>query len=86
MWYVSISSHAQLHYSHGHRTVENLKRYIPSLEGEKLAQEVIRFESRILEIAEDNLRRAKETGNPEGTIVSMPGARDLLAQVRMRNN
>ena len=22
-----------LHYSHGHRTVENLKRYIPSLEG-----------------------------------------------------
>lgn len=72
----------QLHYAHGHRTVENLKRYIPSLEGDELMKEVVRFETRILDIAEANLQRAKETGSTEGTIVPMPGAKELLAQVR----
>lgn len=71
----------QLHYAHGHRTVENLKHYIPSLEGDELMNEVVRFESRILDIAEANLQRAKETGTAEGTIIPMPGAKQLLAEV-----
>lgn len=62
--------------------MENLKRYIPSLEGEELMKEVVRFESRILDIAEANLQRAKETGSTEGTIIPMPGAKELLAEVR----
>lgn len=70
-----------LHYSHGHRTVENLKRYIPSLEGDALMKEVVRFESRILEIAQKNMERAKKTGSNDGTIIAMPGARQLLEQI-----
>lgn len=70
-----------LHYSHGHRTVENLKRYIPSLEGDALMKEVVRFESRILEIAQKNMEHAKKTGSSDGTIIAMPGARQLLEQI-----
>lgn len=73
----------QLHYSHGHRTVENLKRYVPSLEGDELMREVVRFESRILEIAEENRRRGEVSGSTEGTILKMPGAPQLLAQINM---
>ena len=71
-----------LHYSHGHRTVENLKRYIPSLDGDALMKEVVRFESRILEIAQENMDRAIKTGNADGTIIAMPGARPLLEQIQ----
>ena len=71
-----------LHYSHGHRTVENLKRYIPSLEGDALMKEVVRFESRILEIAQENMDRAIKTGNADCTIIAMPGARPLLEQIQ----
>ncbi|WFD34252.1 hypothetical protein MCUN1_001089 [Malassezia cuniculi] len=70
-----------LRYSHGHRTVENLTRYIPTLRGEELDKEVVRFESRILVIAEENRRRAQETGVDDGTIIAMPCARELLAQI-----
>lgn len=71
-----------LHYSHGHRTVENLKRYIPTLEDDALMKEVVRFESRILDIARENLERSKSTGQTDGTIIAMPGARELLAQIQ----
>jgi hypothetical protein len=72
----------KLHYSHGHRTVENLKRYIPTLEDDALMKEVVRFESRILDIARENLERSKSTGQTDGTIIAMPGARELLAQIQ----
>ncbi|PWY99447.1 HAD-like protein [Testicularia cyperi] len=61
---------------HGYRTVENLRRFIPSLSDEDLPKEVERFESNILVIAEENA--AKGAG---GSIVAMPGAKDLLAQI-----
>ena len=63
--------------------MENLSRYIPTLKGAELDAEVVRFESRILVIAEENRRKAKETGVDDGTIVSMPGARELLSQLNM---
>lgn len=58
-----------------------MSRYIPTLKGAELDAEVIRFESRILVIAEENRRKAQETGVDDGTIVSMPGARELLSQL-----
>lgn len=72
----------QLHNAHGHRTVENIARYIPSLSPEELNKEVIRFESSILDIAEEKLKHKQETGDVEGTIVAMPGAQQLLSEVR----
>lgn len=41
-----------------------------------------RFEGRILEIAEHNRQKALSTGKEEGTIIAMPGAKQLLNQVR----
>lgn len=70
-----------LQHSHGHRTVENLSRYIPTLRGKELDDEVVRFESRILVIAEENRRKAQQTGVDDGTIIAMPGARELLTQI-----
>lgn len=49
-------------------------------------KEVVRFESRILEIAQANLERAKQTGIAEGTIIAMPGARQLLEQIQQGRN
>lgn len=87
MWYVWqpcswLTLTSQLHNAHGHRTVENLSRYIPTLKGEELDTEVKRFEGRILEIAEHNRQKALSTGKEEGTIIAMPGAKQLLNQVR----
>ncbi|KAK0561186.1 DL-glycerol-3-phosphatase [Tilletia horrida] len=61
---------------HGWRTIENLKRFIPSIPDEDLPREVEKFESRIGDIATE----AVKTGKP-GAIVSLPGAKELLAQI-----
>lgn len=61
---------------HGYRTVENLKRFIPSIPDEQIPAEVERFESNILTVAQEN---AKKGGG--GSIVAMPGAKELLAQI-----
>lgn len=58
---------------HGYRTVENLKRFIPSIPDSEIPAEVERFESNILVVAQENA--AKGQG---GSIVAMPGAKDLL--------
>ncbi|KAI3617186.1 hypothetical protein CBS9595_003095 [Malassezia furfur] len=74
-----------LHNAHGHRTVENLARYIPGLQGSKLEEEVKRFESRILEIAEAKINQsetlAQEKAISEGRIVALPGAKQLIDQI-----
>jgi HAD superfamily hydrolase (TIGR01509 family) len=61
---------------HGYRTVENLKRFIPSIPEAELPREVERFESNILVVAEEKRARGEE-----GSIVAMPGAAALLAQI-----
>lgn len=61
---------------HGYRTVENLKRFIPSIPDTELDAEVARFESNILVVARENAARGEG-----GSIVAMPGARELLAQI-----
>ncbi|KAK0523205.1 DL-glycerol-3-phosphatase [Tilletia horrida] len=61
---------------HGWRTIENLRRFIPSLTDDELPREVVKFESRIGDIAAE----AVATGKP-GAIVSLPGAKELLAQI-----
>lgn len=61
---------------HGYRTVENLKRFIPSIPDAEIPAEVERFESNILVVAKENA--AKGAG---GSIVAMPGAKELLAQI-----
>ncbi|UZJ56202.1 hypothetical protein CBS101457_005522 [Exobasidium rhododendri] len=66
-----------LHSCHGWRTIENLKRFIPSLSDEELPAQVRAFEGRISEIAEE----AKKKGLMEGQIVAMPGAKKLLGQI-----
>ncbi|CDS01654.1 related to HOR2-DL-glycerol phosphatase [Sporisorium scitamineum] len=61
---------------HGYRTVENLKRFIPSIPDDQIDAEVARFESNILVVAKENA--AKGVG---GSIVAMPGAKELLSQI-----
>jgi len=61
---------------HGWRTIENLRRFVPSLTEDELPIEVVRFESRIGDIATE----AVATGKP-GAIVSLPGAKELLSQI-----
>lgn len=61
---------------HGYRTVENLKRFIPSIPDEQIPAEVERFESNILVVAQENA--AKGQG---GSIVAMPGAQSLLSSI-----
>lgn len=61
---------------HGYRTVENLKRFIPSITDEELPQKVKDFEGRISEIAAE----AAKTGGPGG-IIALPGTKRLLEQV-----
>ncbi|CAD6889693.1 unnamed protein product [Tilletia controversa] len=61
---------------HGWRTIENLRRFVPSLTEDELPAEVIKFESRIGDIAAE----AVKSGKP-GAIVSLPGAKELLAQI-----
>ncbi|CAO1629021.1 unnamed protein product [Parajaminaea phylloscopi] len=63
---------------HGCRTVENLRRFIPSLTEEELPEEVKRFEGRISEIALDAV--AKGPG-AEGRIVALPGTVNLLREI-----
>lgn len=61
---------------HGYRTVENLKRFIPSIPDEELPAEVARFEGNILVVAKQNAASGRG-----GSIVAMPGAQQLLAQI-----
>ncbi|KAN0065821.1 DL-glycerol-3-phosphatase [Thecaphora frezii] len=61
---------------HGYRTVENLRRFIPSISDKELPKEVERFESNILVVAREN--QAKGIA---GSIMAMPGAKELLAQI-----
>ncbi|SNX83778.1 related to HOR2 - DL-glycerol phosphatase [Melanopsichium pennsylvanicum] len=63
---------------HGYRTVENLKRFIPSIPDEQIAAEVERFESNILVVAKQNAQRGIG-----GSIVAMPGAKELLSQINI---
>ncbi|KAI3482261.1 hypothetical protein L1887_55094 [Cichorium endivia] len=60
---------------HGYRTVENLQRFIPSISQDEIPAEVERFESNILVVAREN------ASNGQGSIVAMPGAKKLLAQI-----
>jgi len=69
----------QLQSCHGWRTVENLRRFIPSISHEELPNQVRAFEGRISQIAEEALKQGKS----EGQIVAMPGAKQLLQQVRL---
>lgn len=70
--------------SHGKRTVENLEERLPQLSHEQAQSEAERFEQRIIELSDEN--RAKATTeptaeDPQGTIVGLPGVKDLLAQL-----
>ena len=40
----------QLHNAHGHRTIENLARYIPGLKGSKLEAEVKQSQKKLLRL------------------------------------
>ncbi|GAC97497.1 hypothetical protein PHSY_005083 [Pseudozyma hubeiensis SY62] len=61
---------------HGYRTVENLRRFIPSISDADLPKEVERFESNILVVARENAKTGKG-----GSIVATPGAKELLNQI-----
>ncbi|SOV08956.1 related to HOR2 - DL-glycerol phosphatase [Ustilago sp. UG-2017a] len=61
---------------HGYRTVENLKRFIPSIPDSEIPAEVERFESNILVVAQENATKGQG-----GSIVAMPGAKDLLHSI-----
>ncbi|CAO1614879.1 unnamed protein product [Jaminaea pallidilutea] len=63
---------------HGYRTVENLRRFIPSLTEEQLPEEVKRFEGRISEIAE---AATKSGPGGRGAIIALPGTEQLLRQL-----
>lgn len=70
--------------SHGKRTVDNLEERLPQLTHEQALAEAERFEARIIELSNEN--RAKATSeitpaNPQGTIVALPGVKDLLTQL-----
>lgn len=67
----------QLQSCHGWRTIENLRRFVPSLSEEDLPGEVTAFESRIWQIADE----AKKAGRSDGQILAMPGAAQLLSEV-----
>lgn len=61
---------------HGYRTVENLRRFVPSITDAELPKEVERFESNILVVARENQAKGKV-----GSIIAMPGAKELLGQI-----
>lgn len=61
---------------HGCRTIENLRNLV-GLKEEELEEGTKEFEGRIADLAAE----AKRSNGP-GQIISLPGARDLLAQVR----
>ncbi|KDN45880.1 HAD-like protein [Tilletiaria anomala UBC 951] len=61
--------------AHGCRTVENLRNLV-GLSEDQLADGTKAFEGRIAELAAE----AKQTNGP-GQIISLPGARELLAQI-----
>lgn len=73
-----------LHNSHGKRTVDNLEERLPHLSHEEAVKEAERFEARIIDISNEN--RAEATSEPtaekpQGTIVGLPGVKNLLAQI-----
>lgn len=70
--------------SHGKRTSDNLEERIPGMSHEKALAEAERFEARIIEISEENRAKAQgeiNASNPQGTLVALPGVKDLLAQI-----
>ncbi|MCO5597066.1 hypothetical protein L7F22_051140 [Adiantum nelumboides] len=62
---------------HGHRAVENMKRFIPHLSQAEAEAEAARFENRIIEIA----AAAKRQRNVEGQITPIPGAQQLIEDI-----
>ncbi|KAI3617187.1 hypothetical protein CBS9595_003096 [Malassezia furfur] len=75
--------------SHGKRTVENLKERLPELSDEKANAEAVRFEERIIEISDENRAKANEeptSEDPKGTIVGLPGVKELLTQINAGAN
>ena len=70
--------------SHGKRTVENLQERLPQLSPEQALSEAYRFEDRIIEISDENRSKAKSeptAANPQGSIVGLPGVKELLKQI-----
>lgn len=70
--------------SHGKRTVENLQERLPQLSPEQALSEAYRFEDRIIEISDENRSKAKSeptADNPQGSIVGLPGVKNLLKQI-----
>lgn len=70
--------------SHGKRTVENLQERLPQLTPEQALSEAYRFEDRIIEISDENRAKAKTeptAENPQGSIVGLPGVKNLLGQI-----
>ncbi|KAL4399575.1 DL-glycerol-3-phosphatase [Malassezia pachydermatis] len=73
-----------LHNSHGKRTVENLQERLPHLSPEEAQSEAVRFEDRITVISDENRKKATSeptAANPQGTIVGLPGVKELLSQI-----
>lgn len=73
-----------MHHGHGKRTLENLKEHVPHLTEEQAKEEAVRFEDRVIEISEENRQKLTEeptTENPMGTIVGLPGVKELLGQI-----
>lgn len=66
-----------IEHCHGHRAVENMKRFIPSLTDEEAEAEAVEFENRIIDIA----REAKAKGEQEGQITPIPGASNLINEI-----
>lgn len=70
--------------SHGKRTLENLKERIPGMSHDEAEKEALRFEDRVIEVSEENRAKVNEeptADKPQGTIVGLPGVKNLLAQI-----
>lgn len=62
---------------HGHRAVENMKRFIPSLSDAEAEAEGVNFENRIIDLAAE----AKSKGSVDGQITAVPGAPNLIREI-----
>ncbi|WFD34251.1 hypothetical protein MCUN1_001088 [Malassezia cuniculi] len=70
--------------SHGKRTVDNLEERLPHLTHEQALAEAERFEARIITLSDENREKATSEitpENPQGTIVALPGVKELLTQI-----
>lgn len=63
---------------HGHRATENMRRFIPYLTDDQVEAEALNFENRIIEIA----TAAKAKGLEDGQITAIPGASNLIKEIR----